>query len=74
MDYAKYVIAFKAKGTDWHIKHYHEHNDEFRAYARKELLKRKISKSKLPWKVKAKKASALGRNNWLAKETNLRGL
>lgn len=51
-DFKKYNRDFKNKSTAWHIKHYHEHNDEYRAIARKELLRR--GELNLPWKRRVK--------------------
>jgi hypothetical protein len=50
--YRSYLKSFRGKSTEWHIKNYDKHNEQFRAIARDELRKRKVPVSKLPWKPK----------------------
>jgi len=56
-DYKGYVKKFRAKSTAWHVKHYHEHNADFRKIARDELKKRRVPKSKLPYKSRKRTSS-----------------
>ncbi|MEX0597455.1 MAG: hypothetical protein WD512_13250 [Candidatus Paceibacterota bacterium] len=42
MDTREYKSKFRGKSTTWHLRTYREHNDEYRKYARKELIRRKV--------------------------------